>query len=225
MASVDITHILYHLILRQCSKDDYAIRRKQHTDIGGHFVASFFEQADSETKSLHFHCIIRLPCCKKTYEDRFRKKYEERNQQVIKQIKPPTLDPTHLTNTLFYVSKDGQIVEDDGTIKWEDYTCKRIAPKKETKAKPTFNEFLVDEFAKELSDSPDIYRNTSTNTHNYYEPYLCERSVLHWLRKYFTHKYRDFDELILIRKYHFLNSMFSLGGVDVVDLAINKLFK
>jgi len=220
----EVSHILYHLILRQCSLEDYNNRQKQHTDLGAHFVASFFEQADSETKTLHFHCIVRLPCCKKTYEDKFRKQYEERNLQVIKQIKPPTLDPTHLENTLLYVSKDGYKVVDDGSIKWDDYMRRRQAPKKSSKSKPTFNEYLVDEFAKELADNGDFYKPIKSN-YPEYEPNLVETRTLRWLKKYHTGKYRDFDETILIRKYHFLNSMFSLGGIDVVDIAINKLIR
>jgi len=218
----DVSHILYHLILRQCSLDNYPNRQKQHTDLGAHFVASFFEQADSETKTLHFHCIVRLPLCKKTYEDTFRKNYEERNLQVIKQIKPLTLDPTHLENTLLYVSKDGHKVVDDGSINWNDYMRKRQAPKTSSKSKPTFNEFLVDEFAKELAANGDLYKPAKSN-YPEYEPNLVERLTLRWLKKYFTGKYKDFDETILIRKYHFLNSMFSLGGIDVLDIAINKL--
>lgn len=218
----EVSHILYHLILRQCSLEDYNNRQKQHTDLGAHFVASFFEQADSETKTLHFHCIVRLPCCKKTYEDKFRKMYEERNLQVIKQIKPPTLDPTHLENTLLYVSKDGHKVVDDGSIKWDDYIRRRQPPKKSSKSKPTFNEYLVDEFTKELADNGDYYKPVYPN-YPEYEPNLVERKTLHWLRQYCTGKYKDFDETILIRKYHFLNSMFRLGGIDVVDIAINKL--
>jgi len=224
--SIDLTpesvHILYHLILRQCSLEDYNARSTQHTDLGALFVASFFEQADSETKSLHFHCIIKLPCCKKTYEDRFRAKYTERNLQVIKQIKPLTLDPTHLENTLLYVAKDGHKVADDGSINWVDYMRKRQAPKKSSSSKPTFNEFLVDEFKKELDENAELYQPIKPN-YPEYEPYLVESRTIRWLKKYFTGKYRDFDEQILIRKYHFLNSMFSLGGIDVVDLAINKL--
>jgi len=222
MTSEGPSHILYHLILRQCSLEDYPIRSKQHTDLGAFFVASFFEEADSETKSKHFHCIVRLPYCKKTYEDHFRKKYEERNLQVIKQIKPPTLDPTHLQNTLLYVAKDGHKVADDGSINWDDYMRKRQAPKKSSKSKPTFNEYLVEEFKKELDENPDLYKPVKSN-YPEYEPDLVERRTLRWLKKYFTGQYRDFDEIILIRKYHFLNSMFSLGGIDVVDLAIQKL--
>lgn len=218
----EVSHILYHLILRQCSLEDYINRQKQHTDLGAHFVASFFEQADSETKSLHFHCIVRLPCCKKTYEDKFRAKYEERNLQVIKQIKPPTLDPTHLENTLLYVSKDGHQVVDDGSIEWRDYIRRRQPPKKSSKSKPTFNEFLVEEFAKELAENGDLYQPIKSN-YPEYTPNLVETRTLHWLSQYFTGKYKDFDEMVLIRKYHMLNIMFKLGGVNAVDLAITKL--
>lgn len=218
----EVSHILYHLILRQCSLEDYNNRQKQHTDLGAHFVASFFEQADSETKTLHHHCIVRLPCCKKTYEDKFRAKYEERNLQVIKQIKPPSLDPTHLANTLLYVAKDGHKVEDDGTIIWDDYMRKRQAPKQTGKAKPTFNMKLVDEFKKELADNADLYKN-DTHTYGNFPSYFLEGNTLRFIRRYFTGEYKDFDETIIIRKYHFLNSMFSLGGIDVVDIALNKL--
>ena len=219
-----VSHIFYHLILRRCSRDDYNLRKKQHTDLGCHFVASFFEQSDSETPTDHFHCLIRLPCCKKTYEDRFRAKYSERNLQVIKQIKPPTLDPTHLENTLLYISKDGQKVDDDSSIKWTDYSSKRKLPEKEKKNKPSFNEFICDEFNKELKLNPQLYVH-SNDTYGLGDPYYSERNVLTFIKKYFTSKYKDFDEMIIIRKFHLLNNMFSLGCVDVVDLALNKLFR
>lgn len=218
------SHIYYHLILRQCSMAEYPDRIEEHKAVGCIVVASFFEQADSETHSLHFHCLVRLPCAKKTYEDRFRAKFKTRNLHVIKQIKPPSLDPKHLENTLLYISKDGRKVADDGSIKWEDYLGKRQVPEKSKKSKPTFNEYLVDEFRIELKTNPHLYKSIPVN-YPEYEPNLIERSTIHWLKKHFTSKYRDFDELILIRKYHFLNSMFSLGGVDVADLAINKLLK
>lgn len=215
------THILYHLILRQCSQDDYSQRKKQHTDLGAFFVASFFENSDSETPTPHCHCIIRLPRCKKTYEDHFRKKYEERNLQVIKQIKPPTLDPTHLENTLLYVSKDGCKIEDDGSINWDAYVRRRQIPKKDSKSKPTFNEYLVDEFKKELETNPHMYRKPTFSPD--YEPRFVETQTLRWIKTYFTGKYKDFDEMILLRKYHFLNSMFGLGGIDSVELALARL--
>jgi len=219
------SHIQYHLILRQCSQNDYAQRRKQHADLGAFFVASFFENSDSETPTPHCHCLIRLPCAKITYEKKFRKQYEDRNLQVIKQIKPPTLDPTHLENTLLYISKDGCKIEDDGSIEWAHYMRKRSVPKKEGKSKPTFNEYLVEEFKKELETNPMSYKNDSSTSSPYYEPNFLERNTIRWLKTYFTGKYKDFDEIILIRKYHFLNSMFRLGGLDVVELAINKLLR
>lgn len=223
MTSEGPSHILYHLILRQCSLDNYPLRSKQHIDLGAHFVASFFEQADSETKSEHFHCIVRLPYTKITYEKHFRKAYEDRNLQVIKQIKPPALDPSHLSNTLFYVAKDGYKVVDDGSIKWVDYINRRQAPKKSSSKAPTFNEYLVDEFKRELQEHGEVYKQTLNSWNPKFEPDLVERRTIKWLKKYFTKKYRDFDEMVLIRKYHFLNSMFNLGGIDVVDLAMARL--
>lgn len=216
------SHIFYHLILRQCSLEDYPNRIKQHTDLGSHIVAAFSEQADSETKSLHFHCIVRLPQSKKTFEDKFRKTYDDRNLQVIKQIKPPTLDPTHLENTLMYVSKDGHKVADDGTINWDNYMRKRQAPKVKTE-KPTFNMRLVEDFTKELAEHPELYHNSKNS--DFYNPSFIEGNTLRFIRRYFTGAYKDFDETILIRKYHFLNSMFGLGGIDVVDMALSKLLK
>ena len=101
---------------------------------------------------------------------------------------------------------------------------RRVVIKKEGKSKPTFNEYLVEEFQKELSSNP-IYVNDKSFTSPYYEPYLSERQTLHWLKTYFTGKYKDFDELILLKKFHLLNSMFGLGGIDVVELALNKLMR
>ncbi len=224
MTKKDVSHILYHLILRRCGLTDYNIRKQQHTDLGAHFVASFFEQSDSETPTDHFHCLIRLPLCKKTYEDHYRERYEERNLQVLKQIKPATLDPTHLENTLLYISKDGHRVDDDKSINWTDYQSKRQLPVKDKKNKPTFNEFLCSEFSKELKINPDLYVHHN-NTYGLGEQYYYERNVLKFIKNYFTSKYNDFDEMIIIRKFHLLNNMFSLGCVDVVDLAINKLFR
>lgn len=216
------SHILYHVILRQCSLEQYKERSLRHINLGALFVASFFEQSDSETPTPHFHCLVRLPFCKKTYEDKYRAKYEERNLQVIKQIKPITLDPTHLENTLLYIAKDGHLVQDDGSIDWNQYMRRRQVPvKKDTKTKPSFNEFLVQEFQRELDSHPELYKVCSYTYE--YQLFLIEASVLRWLKKYFTGKYKDFDEIILIKKYHFLNSMFSLGGLDVVELALNKL--
>jgi len=192
--------------------------------LGAHFVASFFEQSDSETPTDHFHCLVRLPLCKKTYEDYFRKRYEDRNLQVLKQIKPTTLDPTHLENTLLYISKDGHRVDDDKSINWSDYQSKRKLPEKDKKNKLTFNEFLCSEFSKELKTNPDLYVHHN-NTYGLGEQYYYERNVLKFIKTYFTSKYKDFDEMIIIRKFHLLNNMFSLGCVDVVDLAINKLFR
>lgn len=220
-SSMDVSHIQYHLILRQCSRTQYAERSRQHTDLGAYFVASFFEQSDSETPTDHFHCLVRLPACKKTYEDRFRKKYSERNLQVLKQIKPFVLDPTHLENTLLYISKDGQLVHDDLSIDWMKYSQKRALPPKSAKSKPNFNEFLAEEFSVELKNSPQLYYKRFSDG----DPTFIERNTIKFIRKYLSGKYRDFDEMILIKKYHLLNHMFSLEGVDVVDLALSRLFK
>lgn len=106
---------------------------------------------------------------------------------------------------------------DDGSIKWVDYINKRQAPKKSSSKAPTFNEYLVDEFKRELQENGELYKSSK------FESDLVERRTIKWLKKYFTKKYRDFDEMVLIRKYHFLNSMFNLGGIDVVDLAMARL--
>ena len=212
------------MIIRQCTLDQYTTRSKQFTNLGLVFVASFFEESDSECPHPHIHSLVHIPCSMKTYQDHFRKAHEERNTYVLKQIKPVELDPTHLENTLLYISKDGQQLYDDLSIEWSRYALKRVAKQKVISKKPTFNEFLVEEFTKEYTLQPHLYKYHYSSL-NEDPPRLLERNVLAWVRKYFTGKYKDFDEMILIRKYHFLNAYFHLGGLDVLDLAIEKLFK
>jgi len=220
-----LSHIFYHLILRRCSISDYIERKKQHTDLGAYFVASFFELSDSETPMEHFHCLIQLPACKKTYEDRFRRKYDERNLQVIKQIKPITLDPTHLENTLLYIAKDGHQVDNDGSIDWSLYSRKRIEPKT-NKTKANFTELLVEAFSKEMLINPHLYVSQSKHKWNAYEPHSYERNLLTFISKFFTRKPKGFDETIILRNYHLLVSIHNLKDcVNIVDLCVNRLVR
>jgi len=226
MTETGITHIYYHLILRRCSLTDYSQREKQHTDLGAHFVASFFERSDSETPTDHFHCLIRLPACKKTYEDRYRRTYEERNLQVIKQIQPITLDPTHLENTLLYIAKDGHQVKDDGTIVWADYIKKRKPTAKETKIKLNKTEALCRAFANEIVEHPELYRRPVLKSKFSCDSYTYERNVIKFVSKFYSQLPQGFDEIIILRAYHLLVARHDLTDcVNIVDLCIQRLLK
>lgn len=231
----DYNHILYHLVIRRCSLEQFIDRKKQLQDLGAFFVASFFEKTDTTDPYEHVHSLVRLDCAHKTFSNRYSKKYKddvdvEKCLYSLSQIKPPTLDPTHLDNVLNYISKDGHKIEDDGSIDWDKYIGQRIrnriaqisTTKTTKKSSKTFSSFLVEEFKKELDDNPEKYKNIFTTSN--WGP-TVERNVMEWIVSKFVDKVKIHDDFILLRFYHLLNATFKLGGKNSVDMAMEKLFR
>lgn len=231
----DYNHILYHLVIRRCGLEQFTDRKKQLQDLGAFFVASFFEKTDSTDPYEHIHSLVRLDCAHKTFSNKYSKKYKddvdvEKCLYSLSQIKPPTLDPTHLDNVLNYISKDGHKIEDDGSIDWDKYIGQRIrnriaqtsTTKSTKKSLKTFTSYLVGEFKKELDDNPDKYKNIFTTSN--WGPTI-ERNVMEWIESKFVDGVKIHDDFILIRFYHLLNATFKLGGKNSVDMAMERLFK
>lgn len=234
--SKDYNHILYHLVIRRCSLEQFNTRKIQLQNLGALFVASFFEITDSTDPYEHVHSLVRLNCAHKTFSNRYSKKYKDdadvdKCLYSLSQIKPPTLDPTHLENVLLYISKDGHKIEDDGSIDWNNYVGKRIraridsigqpTKKSSSKAK-TFSMYLIEEFKKELDDKPEEYKNIFTTSN--WGPSI-ERNVMLWIESKFVDKVKIHDDFILLRFYHLINATFKLGGKNSVDMAMEKLFR
>lgn len=231
----DYTHIQYHLVIRRCSLEQFPDRKKQLQNLGAFFVASFFEKTDTTDPYEHIHSLVRLDCAHKTFSNRYSKKYKddvdvEKCLYSLSQIKPPTLDPTHLDNVLNYISKDGYKIEDDGSIDWDKYIGQRIrnriaqtsTTKTTKKSSKTFTSYLVGEFKKELDDNPDKYKNIFTTSN--WGP-TVERNVMEWIEAKFVDGVKIHDDFILLRFYHLLNATFKLGGKNSVDMAMDKLFR
>lgn len=230
----DYTHILYHLVIRRCSLEQFPVRKQQLQVIGAFFVASFFEKTDSTDPYEHVHSLVRLDCAHKTFSNKYSKKYKddadvEKCLYSLSQIKPPTLDPTHLDNVLYYISKDAHKIEDDGSIDWDKYVGQRIrnhiaqtTTKSSKKTSKTFSAFIVEEFKKELDEHPEKYKNIFTTSN--WGPSI-EREVMTWIESKFVDRVKIHDEFILIRFYHLLNATFKLGGKNSVDMAMDKLFR
>lgn len=233
--SKDYTHILYHLVIRRCSLEQFPDRKKQLQNLGAFFVASFFEKTDSTDPYEHVHSLVRLDCAHKTFSNRYSKKYKddvdvEKCLYSLSQIKPLTLDPTHLDNVLNYISKDGHKIEDDGSIDWDQYIGKRVRSKiskisttvSTKKSANTFSMYLVGEFKKELDEHPELYKNLFTSSN--WGP-TVERNIMVWIESKFVDRVKIHDDFILLRFYHLINATFSLGGKNSVDIAMERLFR
>lgn len=231
----DYTHILYHLVIRRCSLAQFPERKQQLQNLGSFFVASFFEKTDSTDPYEHVHSLVRLDCAHKTFSNRYSKKYKDDSSQdkclySLSQIKPPTLDPTHLDNVLYYISKDAYKIEDDGSIDWDKYVGQRIrshiaqipSSSKAKKKSSTFSVYLVEEFKKELDEHPEKYKNIFTTSN--WGPTI-ERDVMTWIESKMVDRVKIHDDFILLRFYHLLNATFKLGGRNSVDMAMDKLFR